>query len=78
MNKGDRFTWLHSETDHRFGEKCEVVAVRGDKIDYKFIDRPNWREATMPLDWAAAKKEYSEQQIAEIQKREKERRRRRR
>lgn len=74
MEKGDRFVWLYMESDHRFGERCEVIAVRGDKIDFKFVDRPKWGSGTMPLDWAVPKKEYSEQQILEIRGRWKKRR----
>ncbi len=74
MTKGDRFVWLHSETDHRFGEKCEVVAVMGDKVLYRFVDHPNWGEAIMPLDWVKAKKDYSPEEIEAIRKRRKRRR----
>lgn len=73
MKKGDRFTWTHSESDHRFGEECEIVAIRGDKIDFKYVNRPTWREATMPLDWVN-EKSYSPEEILAIRKRCKRRR----
>ena len=74
IKAGDRFIWLHSENDHRFGETCEVVAVRGDKVDYKFVNRPTWKEATMPLSWVN-EKDYSQEEILEVRMRNKKRRR---
>lgn len=70
IGPGDKFIWLHSESDHRFGEACEVIAVRGNKVDFKYINRPNWREATMPLDWVFGK-DYSQEEISAIRKRHK-------
>lgn len=73
MNKGDRFIWLHSESDSRFGFECEVVGVRGDKLDYKFVGK-TWEVATMPIEWAKSEKNYSNEEISAIQKRRKRRR----
>lgn len=70
MKKGDTFTWLVSESDVRFGEKCEVLAVWGDKIDFKFVERPAWRTVIMPMDWVIPKKHYSPEEISAIQKRQ--------
>ncbi len=74
MEKGDRFVWLYMESDHRFGERCEVIAVRGDKVDYKFIDHPKWSTATMPLSWTKSEKNYSPEEILDIRGRERKRR----
>ena len=73
MTIGDKFTWLHSESDHRFGLKCEVVAVRGDVVDYKFVGK-EWGESTMPLDWVQSEKKYSQEEISAIRKAHKRRR----
>lgn len=68
MTAGDKFTWLHSENDHRFGEECEVIGVRGDKLDFRYVNRPTWKTATMPVEWAKAKKDYSTEEISAIRK----------
>jgi hypothetical protein len=73
MKPGDRFIWLHRESDNSFGEECEVVAIRGDKVDFSYVNRPNWRSGTMPLDWVN-EKNYSPEEISEIRKRHKSRR----
>jgi hypothetical protein len=75
MKKGDQFLWLHRESDPHFGERCEVIQIRETLVDYKFIDHPNWKTATMPLSWIEPKK-YTEEQIKAIRMREKKRRRR--
>ncbi len=73
MKKGDKFTWLHSESDHRFGLECEVLEVRGNLVDYKFVGK-DWSSGTMPLDWAVPKKHYSPEEISAIRKGQKRRR----
>ena len=73
MKKGDKFTWLHSESDHRFGLECEVLEVRGALVDYKFIGK-NWSSGTMPLDWTKCEKTYSPEEISAIRKGQKRRR----
>jgi hypothetical protein len=70
MKKGDKFTWLHSESDHRFGLECEVIEVRGTVVDYKFVGHPSWSSGTMPLDWTISKKKYSPEKISAIRKRQ--------
>ncbi len=73
MNPGDRFIWLHSESDPKFGIECVAVAIRKDKLDYQFVGK-DWGVFTMPLDWAVPKKHYSPEEISAIQKRRKRRR----
>lgn len=73
MKPGDRFVWLHSESDHRFGEECEIIAIRGDKVDFKYVNRPKWRKATMPLEWVN-EKSYSPEEISAIRKLHRQRR----
>lgn len=73
MKPGDRFIWLHSESDHRFGLECEVVLVRKDKLDYQFVGK-DWGICTMPLDWAKSEKKYSQEEISAIRKAQKRRR----
>lgn len=73
MKKGDKFIWLHSESDHRFGLECEVVAIRKDKLDYRFVGK-EWGVFTMPLDWAVPKKTYSNEKISAIRKGQRRRR----
>lgn len=73
MKKGDKFTWLCLEADHRFGLECEVTDVRGDKVDYKFVGK-NWSSATMPLAWVVPKRHYSPEEISAIRKGQKRRR----
>jgi len=67
MKKGDKFTWLHSESDHRFGLECEVLEVRGTLVDYKFVGK-NWSSGTMPLKWTESEKHYSPEKISAIRK----------
>ncbi len=68
MEKGDKFTWLHSESDHRFGLECEVLEVRETIVDYKFVDHPKWSSGTMPIEWTTSEKKYSPEKISEIRK----------
>jgi hypothetical protein len=73
MKQGDQFIWLHRESDAHFGERCEIIQIRDTLVDYKFIDHPNWKTATMPLSWIEPKK-YTEEQIKAIRMRQRRRR----
>jgi len=73
VKKGDKFIWLHSESDFRFGLECEVIEVRGSVVDYKFVGK-DWSMATMPLDWTKSEKQYSPEEISAIRKGQRRRR----
>jgi len=73
VKNGDKFTWLRSESDSRFGLECEVIEVRGSVVDYKFVGK-DWSMATMPLDWTKSEKQYSPEEISAIRKGQRRRR----
>jgi len=73
VKNGDKFTWLRSESDSRFGLECEVIEVRGSVVDYKFVGK-DWSMATMPLDWTKSGKQYSPEEISAIRKEQRRRR----
>lgn len=74
MNVGDKFTWLRSEKENCFGELCEVISVNSGVMDYKFVNKPNWRTVRCPVDWFDKQKSYTEEEISAVRMRYKRRR----
>lgn len=74
MTVNQQFRWLRRENDHRFGEICVVTRLWGDKMDYKFVNKPHWKEELCPIDWFENQKEYTEEEISAIKMRERKRR----
>lgn len=73
MKPSDTFTWLAVEGDNRFGELCEVVSINGDKVEYRFVDRPNWSGGIMPASFTIPKKQYTKEEISAIRTRNRKR-----